>query len=61
MADMKNPAVEGGASRDMLGGSSLYFFTLTHQREQWLLSRFYLSPWVAREVSSPYFGERAHD
>ena len=61
MAEMQNPGLAPRASRECSGGPSLPLTTSWHWREQVLASRFGLSPWMAREVSSLCFGEVAND
>ena len=48
--NMQNPAGQGGASRDMLGGSSHSSSTALNWRAQRLASRFSLSPPIAQLV-----------
>ncbi len=59
--DMQNPAVQGGASRDMLGGSSHPSPTAMDWRAQLIASRFRLSPIIARQVSAMHYGEAGND
>ena len=61
MAEMQNPGLAPRASRECFGGPSLPSTTSWHWREQVLASRFGLSRWMAREVSSLCFEESAHD
>jgi hypothetical protein len=58
---MQNPAVEGGASRNQLGGWLQPFNTQTDWRTQLLVSRFALSPAIARAVSAHFYGEARND
>lgn len=57
VADMQNPGGQAGASRDCFGGPSLPSPTAFDWRAQMLASRFYLSPWMARDVAQLCFGE----
>lgn len=59
--EMQNPAVQGRASRDMLGGSSHSSFTALTWRAQHIASRFSLSPSMARQVSSLLFRGDEHE
>lgn len=58
---MQNPAVQGGASRNQLGGWLHSPSIALERRAQMLASRFCLSPWMARDLASLCFGERDHD
>ncbi len=58
---VQNPAVQGGASRDLLGGWSQPLNTAADWRAQLLASRFSLSPSMARQISLQVFGEAGHD
>lgn len=55
--DMPNPAWQGGAGRDLLGGWSHPLNIAADWRTQLIASRFSLSPSMARQVSSLLFGE----
>lgn len=61
MADMQNPAGTGGAWRNQLGGWLRQSSTALDWQAQTLVTRFYLSPWMAREVSRLCFGEGCRD
>jgi hypothetical protein len=58
---MQNPAVQGGASRNQLGGWLHPFNRQTDRRTQLLVSRFSLSPAMARAVSVNFYGEGRDD
>ena len=58
---MQNPAVQGGASRNQLGGWLHPSNTQTDWRAQLLVSRFRLSSAMAREVSAHFYGEGRDD
>lgn len=61
MADMQNPGLRAGASRDHFAGGSHRLTTTQRLREQAIASRYGLSPWMAREVSALVFGEACND
>ena len=61
MADMQNHGWQAGASRDHFARGSHLSTTSWHWREQALVSRFGLSPSMAREVSWLCFGEGCDD
>ena len=61
MAEMQNPGLEPRASRVHFAGGSHSSGTCSVLREQVLICRFGLSPWIAREVSSLAFGEGGID
>ena len=61
MPDMQNPGRQPRASRDHFAGGSHLLTTSWHWREQALVSRFGLSPSMAREVSWLCFGEGCDD
>ena len=54
---MQNPAVQGGASRNQLGGWLHLSPTASDRQAQTLSSRFCLSPWMARDMAQLCFGE----
>lgn len=58
---IRNPAVGGRVSSDMLAGAPLGFNTLADWRTQLIASRFCLTPTMAREVSSLLFGGLEHE
>lgn len=58
---MQNPAVQGGASRNQLGGWLPPLNTQIDWRAQLLISRFRLSPVMAREVAAHFYGEARDD
>ena len=61
MGEMQNPGLAPRASRECSGGPSHISTTPWRWREQALVSRFGLSPWMAREVSWLCFGESCDD
>jgi hypothetical protein len=58
---MQNAGVQPGVSRNQLGGWLHPFNTQTDWRTQLLVSRFSLSPAMAREVSAHFYGEARDD
>jgi hypothetical protein len=58
---MQNPGGQAGASRDCFGRPSLLCLTGSDWQAQMLVSRFCLSPWVARETARLCFGEGCND
>ena len=62
-AQMQNPGVQAGASRNQLGGW-LHFtspYIASDWRAQILASHFCLSPRVTRDMTRLCFGEGCHD
>jgi len=57
----QNPGLAPRASRNQLGGWLHPFNTQTDWRTQLLVSRFSLSPVMAREVSAHFYGEGRND
>lgn len=57
----RNPAVEGGASRNQLGGWLQHSLTASESQAQILTRRFRLSRWMARDVARLCFGEAQND
>lgn len=57
----QNPGLQPRASRNQLGGWLHRLNTQTDWRKQFLVSRFYLSPEMAREVSALFYGEARDD
>ena len=53
---MQNPGWQAGASRNQLGGWLHSFTTQADWRTQLLISRFSLSPTMARVVSAHFYG-----
>lgn len=61
-AQMQNPGVLAGASRDLLClGRSHSPSTASDWQAQTLGSRFCLSPWMARDMARLCFGEGRND
>ena len=61
-AQMQNPGVQAGASRDQLCGQfSLTKLTALERQAQMLACRFCLSPSMARDLARLCFGEPCHD
>lgn len=60
-AQMQNPGVQAGASRNQLVGWLHPFSTASDRQAQMLACRFYLSPSMARDVARLCFGERCND
>ena len=60
-AHKQNPAVQGGASRNQLGGWLHLSDTQIDGRTQLLVPQFSLSPAMMRTVSARFHGEEHHD
>jgi hypothetical protein len=61
-ANMQNGGVEPAVSRDLLcGGWSHLPLTASERQAQTLACRFYLSPWMARDMARLCFGEACND
>lgn len=56
-AQMQNAGVEPGVSRNQLGGWLHSPSTAPDVRAQMLASRFFLSPWMARDLARLCYGE----
>ena len=57
----QNPGVQAGASRDLIGISSLITLIAPGWRWQQVATRFHLSPEMAREVSRHCDGKAEND
>ncbi len=61
-AHMQNPGLAPRASRDLLcRGWSHHSLTASDWQAQTLVSRFCLSPWMARDIARLCFGEACDD
>jgi len=58
---MQNAGLHPSVSRNQLGGWLHPFNTQSDWRTQLLVSRFSLSPTMAREVSAHFYGEARDD
>lgn len=59
-SDMQNPAVQGGAWRDLLGGRSLEPFTQPDWQTQLIAQRHRLPLATAALICGEVFGGRCH-
>ena len=60
LLNMQKPGWQAGVSLDhdlLCDGWSFSFNIASERQAQMLASRFFLSPWLAREVASLCFGE----
>lgn len=61
LPEMQNPGVQAGALGNQLVGWLRSPSTASDWRAQMLASRFYPSPWMARDMAWPSFGESCND
>ena len=60
-AQMHNPGVQAGASRNQLGGWLQASSTASDRQAQFFGRCFYFSPHLARDMALLCFGEASHD
>jgi len=58
---MQNPGGMAGASQGEIGSIKHQFLTASDRQTQMLAARFYLSPWMARDLSRLCFGEGCNE